>query len=76
MRLRREHPVSYQVGPAAFVPESLAEHGELAGIARLGRRLANHHWAPACAAAGQTLPWARSGGRCLAQPFSFKKYTL
>jgi len=39
MRWGRWHPVSYQVAPAAFVPELLAEHGGMAGIARLGRHL-------------------------------------
>jgi hypothetical protein len=71
MRLGRWHPVSYQVASAAFVPEPLAEHGELAGIARLGRRLANHHWAPACAAAGQTLPLGQAlRGRQALRPTS------
>jgi hypothetical protein len=64
-RSNRAGPLRY-AGPAAFVPESLAEHAAVAGIAyRLS--LFSSMGEVACTVAGLNppLPWVPPGGRCL-----------
>ena len=55
------HPVTYQVAPAAFVPERLPEHGGMAGIAFAGRPSGK----PKAGPRGRWSSFAKAlGGRC------------